>query len=58
MSVSSSLVFFCENMTPSVDESKAVGLVYTDFSKAYDTISHHISLEELGVHGLDGCALC
>lgn len=54
----SSIPVFCENVTPLVDESRDVGVVYIDFSKAYDSISHHISLEELAVHGLDGCALC
>ena len=35
-----------------VDEGKAVDVVYLDFSKAFDTISHSI-LQKLAVRGLD-----
>ncbi|GAB0208205.1 mitochondrial enolase superfamily member 1 [Grus japonensis] len=38
----------------SVDEGKAVDVVYLDFSKALDTISHSILLEKLAAHSLDG----
>ncbi|KAK4818243.1 hypothetical protein QYF61_009418 [Mycteria americana] len=40
-----------------VDEAKAVDVVYLDFSKAFDTISHSILLENLATHGLDGHTL-
>ncbi|PKU29927.1 rna-directed dna polymerase from mobile element jockey-like [Limosa lapponica baueri] len=49
------LISFYDNMTRLVDEGKAVSVVYLDFSKAFDTISHSIPLEKLVVHGLDGC---
>ena len=40
------------------DEGKAVDVVYLDLSKAFDTISHSILLEELAAHSLHGCTLC
>ncbi|GAB0184011.1 mitochondrial enolase superfamily member 1 [Grus japonensis] len=52
------LISFCDKMTCLVDERKAVDVVYLDFSKAFDTISHGILLEKLAAHGLDGCTLC
>lgn len=38
-----------------LEEGKAVDLVCLDFSKAFDTNSHSILLENLTAHGLDGC---
>ncbi|KAK4827767.1 hypothetical protein QYF61_021512 [Mycteria americana] len=52
------LISFYDKVTPSVDEEKAVDVVYRDFSKAFDTISHSILLEKLAAHGLDGHTLC
>ncbi|KAK4806228.1 hypothetical protein QYF61_013372 [Mycteria americana] len=48
------LMSFYDKMTCLVDEGKAVDVIYLDFSKAFETVSHSILLEKLAAHGLDG----
>ncbi|GAB0177573.1 mitochondrial enolase superfamily member 1 [Grus japonensis] len=45
---------FYDKVNHSLEEGKPVDVVYLDFSKAFDTISHSILLEKLAAHSLDG----
>ncbi|GAB0209533.1 mitochondrial enolase superfamily member 1 [Grus japonensis] len=47
------VIAFYDGMTGWVDEGRAVDVVYLDFSKAFDTVSHNILISKLRKCGLD-----
>ncbi|CAM4606561.1 unnamed protein product [Caretta caretta] len=47
------LIAFCDEITGSVDMGKAVDVIYLDFSKPFDTVSHSILANKLRKYGLD-----
>ncbi|GAB0207843.1 mitochondrial enolase superfamily member 1 [Grus japonensis] len=47
------VIAFYDGMIGWVDEGRAVDVVYLDFSKAFDTISHNILVSKLRKCGLD-----
>ncbi|RMC10475.1 hypothetical protein DUI87_13280 [Hirundo rustica rustica] len=53
-----SLISFYDQVTLLVDAGRAVDVVYLDFSKTFDTVSHNTFLEKLAAHGLDRSTLC
>ena len=51
------LISFYDWVTRLVDEGKAADVVYLDFSKAFDTVSHRLLLGKLAARGLDRYSL-
>ncbi|KAF4789558.1 RNA-directed DNA polymerase from mobile element jockey-like protein [Turdus rufiventris] len=48
------LISFYDNASHLVGEEKSADVVYPDFRKAFETVSHSTVLEKLAAHGLDG----
>ncbi|KAK4830089.1 hypothetical protein QYF61_008427 [Mycteria americana] len=46
------LINFYDEMTGLVDKRRAVDIVYLDFTKAFDTISHNSLIDKLLIYGL------
>ncbi|PKU45842.1 rna-directed dna polymerase from mobile element jockey- hypothetical protein [Limosa lapponica baueri] len=47
------LITFYDGLTGRVDKRRAVGVVYLNFSKAFDTVSHNILIGKLRKCGFD-----
>lgn len=47
------LIAFYNEMTSLMNETRAEGVVYIDFSKGFDSISHNVVIDKLRKYRLD-----
>lgn len=47
------MIAFYQEKNTRMDEGRAVGIVYLNFSKGFDTVSHKILMDKLRECGLD-----
>ena len=48
------LLLFLEDVTKVIDEGKSSGVIYLDFSKAFDKVPHKRLLHKIESHGISG----
>lgn len=53
-STSTNLVTFTETLVNAVDKNKQIDAIYTDFSKAFDSVPHEILVSKLRAYGFTG----
>lgn len=51
------IIAFYNKVASLVDEGRAVDVVYLDFSKALDIVSHNIFIDKLTKYRLDKCTV-
>lgn len=55
LSCLTNLIAFCDKMAGSVDEGRALDVIYLDFSRAFNTLfQYNILVSKLGYYSLDG----